>query len=222
MRPLAFTFHGLGEPHSGVAADERPYWLPLPRFAGIMERIAASGRADSVIVTFDDGNKSDLAGAELLARHGLRGYSFVLAGRLGQEHYLGRGDLAQLAGAGLTVGLHGRHHVDWRRLDDAALADETIGARAELADALGAPVDEVAVPFGAYDGRVMRHLRAAGFAHVHTSDRGFYDPAARIWNRNTLRSDTPDTEIAALLEGRMALARRLRGGARRWLRRTWR
>jgi len=119
----------------------------------------------------------------------------------------------------MTIGLHGRDHLDWRTLDDAQLDAETSGARRELADLLGAPVDEVAIPFGAYDRRVIARLRRQGFARILTSDRGAFRPHERIWARNTVRRDTAGEEPAHVLESDGSALTRLRRMGSRTVRR---
>lgn len=216
---IALNFHGIGTPPAGIDADERPYWLPVARFEQIVARVALDPRPARFVFTFDDGNASDLEAAEVLQRHGLKGRFFVLAGRLSKPGYLSPADLRALAARGMTVGLHGRHHVDWRSLDDAGLADETGAARAEIAEAVGQPVDEVAIPFGAYNLRVIEHLAGQGFRRILTSDSGPFDPHALIWNRNSLRSDMSAEAIDAIFQARAPLAGRLRQALSRIVRR---
>ena len=218
-RRIALNFHGLGAPHAGVEPGERPFWLTAGEFEGIVERVAARPDRERFLFTFDDGNASDLIAVEVLARHGFSGRFYVLTGRLGEAHYLATDDLRRLRGAGMTIGLHGRDHLDWRTLDDAQLDAETSGARRELADLLGAPVDEVAIPFGAYDRRVIARLRRQGFARILTSDRGAFRPHERIWARNTVRRDTAGEEPAHVLESDGSALTRLRRMGSRTVRR---
>ncbi|NVE95137.1 polysaccharide deacetylase family protein [Altererythrobacter lutimaris] len=208
---IVLNLHGLGDPHSGVDDDERPYWLGVEHFTKLVDRITSRSDRTQFSFTFDDGNKSDLIGASVLAERGFSARFFVLAGRLSQPKYLSREDLIALKDMGMTIGLHGRDHVDWRKLDDKALEDETVTARAEIEDALGQAVDEVAIPFGAYDRRVMNWLKDRRFTRIHTSDGGpLRDRAAKIWPRNTLRADMKEERLDVLLSGRWTLAQRAR------------
>lgn len=209
---VALNFHGLGTPHAGVDADERPFWLSFDAFEQILDRMDADPAPHRFLVTFDDGNHSDLEAAERLRRRGRDGRFYVLAGRIGQPGYLSADELKSLTTSGAVVGLHGRCHVDWRALDDRQLTDETVAAREEISAATGRPVDEVAIPFGAYDSRIFAWLEHQGFRHIVTSDRGTFDPSSRVWNRNTIMAEMDAAAIDAILAparhplGRMMMA----------------
>lgn len=214
------NFHGIGEPHACVDEEERPYWVSEARFHEILALADRHRRAQQIVFTFDDGNRSDLAiAAPALAASGRTGAFYVLAGRFDDPRYLSREDCRELASMGMEVGLHGRRHVDWRRLDEAALADEVDAARSEIAAAAGVPVMGVGIPFGSYDKRVMHYLTARGFAQIRTSDGGAAHSGRQVQNRTSIRSDMPMAQIAALLDGHEPVMRRLRRAASTALRR---
>lgn len=220
MRVIALNFHGIGVPHAGVPAEERPYWFSHTAFAELIDRIWRNHDPARFAFTFDDGNASDLAAAELLARRGVKARFFLLTGRMGHAHYCSADDARELLRMGMVVGLHGRDHLDWRKLDDAQLRAETLGAREELADAIGQAVEEVAIPFGRYNRRVLRWLSRQGFTHIHTSDPGAIGGLhAHIWNRNTLRSDMGGDQLEQILAGRWPPHLHLRNAVSRLARR---
>jgi peptidoglycan/xylan/chitin deacetylase (PgdA/CDA1 family) len=161
-RELILNFHGLGMPHSGVGADEEPFWLSRRTFVAMIDRIAFMGEdaGAPTSITFDDGNASDatIALPELVKR-GLTATFFVCADRIGLPHYLDRSAIDDLLQAGMAIGSHGMRHRDWRKLDDGALDEEISGARARLADVCGKPVQMASIPFGSYDRRVLARLR---------------------------------------------------------------
>ena len=103
---------------------------------------------------------------------------------------------------GHRIGTHGYGHVDWRRLDADGAVREFDEARACLADAVGRPVDEAAVPFGRYDRRVLRALRARGFAAVYTSDRGLVRGAPWIPTSQLRAGRHGPGAVRAILAGR--------------------
>ena len=214
----ALTFHGLGAPPRALDPGEQRVWLEPERFEAILDRLA--GRED-VLVTFDDGNRSDVEIAlPALARRGLRGVFFPTAQGLEQPGFLGPGELRELVKAGMTVGSHGLAHRPWRGLASAALQEELVVARERLEEAAGARVERAACPFGAYDRRSLAALREAGYARVYTSDGGPADPAAWLQPRTTVRAGDDPDEVARLWRereaGPRALLRRAKLALKRW------
>ena len=61
MRELILLFHGLGEPHSLVDAEERRYWWSLSSFTRMLDQVQELSRnaKTKILITFDDGNASD-------------------------------------------------------------------------------------------------------------------------------------------------------------------
>jgi peptidoglycan/xylan/chitin deacetylase (PgdA/CDA1 family) len=186
-RELILTFHGLGErTPEGATEAERKVWVPVEWFEAIVRALPDQG----VTLAFDDGNASD---AELalgvLTRLGRRARFFVLAERVGTPGYLTAGQLDDLYAAGMSIGSHGLAHRDWRALSDGELETELVGSRRALADLLGVEVDEAACPFGSYDRRVLRGLRAAGYRRVYNSDGGSARVGSWIAPRNTVHRE---------------------------------
>lgn len=176
MRELILTFHGLGDPPAAIAESERMVWVPVAWFESLLDAMPARG----VELAFDDGNASDTRHAlpALLERKRSARF-FPLVGRIDEEGYLNRQDIAQLASAGMKVGSHGIHHRDWRTLADDKLQNEVTSSRRALGEIVGTEVVEAACPFGSYDRRVLRALRAAGYRRVFNSDGG--SASAHSW-----------------------------------------
>lgn len=83
--PLVINFHGIGTP-VGVPEDEEPFWCPSGEWSGFADALAEADTLPGVelVVTFDDGNLSDISEAmPELRKRGLRATFFVCAGRLG-------------------------------------------------------------------------------------------------------------------------------------------
>ncbi len=219
-RTIILNFHGIGRPRRELEPGEAPFWIGVDVFRRVLDLVAerrAPPETADIRITLDDGNASDteIAAPELAAR-GLRATVFPLSDRLGAAGALSAGDLRALVGAGHRVGSHGAAHRDWRGLDAAGLHAELVEARAAIAEAAGAAVDEAAVPFGRYDRRVLAALRAAGYRAVYTSDGGPApagdgpDGLAWLRPRTSLRADQGVAAVAAVLAGGEPVARRIR------------
>ena len=204
QRELILNFHGIGVPHRGVDPEERKVWMSRENFTTWLDHINTSRKVQPtpISITFDDGNASDVKIAlPELCKRSLTATFFLCAGRLQSEEYLDRAAVRELLDAGMEVGSHGMHHRDWRTLDARALEEEIGTARRMLEDTCGRGIAAVATPFGSYNRRVLKQLRAEGFARVYTSDRGLARQHAWLKPRNTLGASSTQDDLARLLVG---------------------
>jgi peptidoglycan/xylan/chitin deacetylase (PgdA/CDA1 family) len=211
---IGLIFHGIGSPGRPLEQGEAVYWVSIAQFEKVLTRIAALPDPTEVQITFDDGNLSDFEIAmPRLQALGLTAQVFVLSGRLGQNGSLGPGHLRSMHAAGFAIGSHGIAHRNWARISATELQEELVRSKADLSEIVGVPVTSAAIPFGSYNARVLSALRRAGYQTAWTSDRGHFDPQAFLRPRTSIRSDTTDAEIAAVLKGQMPLGARLRRAA---------
>ena len=214
MRRVILNLHGLGTPGPDIPEDEKPYWIAPALLETAVERADALKQQVEVLFTFDDGNLSDLEiGAPILTNAGHSATFFVLSGRIGTPDYLSGADIRALGAMGHRIGSHGADHVDWTGLDQAGFTRELVDARHQIEKETGHPVTEAAIPFGRYNARVLKALRAAGFVQVYSSDGGAI--GARSWPvpRTSMTCDMSASQIDDILLGREPLKRTLR----RWL-----
>ena len=209
---INLCFHGIGAPERELEADEDQFWIEPERFDALLD---AAGELEDVLLTFDDGNRSDVAVAlPVLLERGLTASFFVIAGRLGEPGSLSAEEVGALAAAGMTIGTHGMRHRPWRSLDAAGYGEELDESRTILEAAASAPIDEAACPFGAYDRRTLRALRQRGYERVYTVDRRPAAPKDWLQPRYVIRrNDTPDTLRAF---GRDSFPLALKTAAKRW------
>jgi peptidoglycan/xylan/chitin deacetylase (PgdA/CDA1 family) len=217
-RAINLTFHGVGEPQRRLDPGEANVWVSHERFLSILDSV--KDRAD-VRITFDDGNASDVTHAlPALRERGLKATFFVVAGRLGAPLFLDAAAVKELADAGMAIGSHGMRHRAWRGLDDGALREELVDAKAILEGVVGRPVTQAACPFGSYDRRVLRRLRGSGYDHVYTSDRGTTRSREFLQARNSIgpHDEPAVVERIERLEAPpfRALPRRAKLAVKRW------
>lgn len=181
---INLTFHGIGRPERPLEPGESDVWVSRDQFLALLDDVA--DRPD-VRITFDDGNSGDVEHAlPALRERGLKATFFVVAGRLGTPQFLDAAGVRELAAAGMSIGCHGMHHRPWRGLNDAALREELVDAKAILERVVERPVTQAACPFGSYDRRVLRTLRGSGYRHVYTSDRGTARSSGFLQPRNSV------------------------------------
>jgi peptidoglycan/xylan/chitin deacetylase (PgdA/CDA1 family) len=144
---------------------------------------------------------------------------FVLAGRLGGPYHLGGDDLQSLVRAGMTIGSHGLHHRDWRRIGDGELTRELVESRQILERVTGQRVTRASVPFGSYDRHVLARLRRdGGYDRVFTSDGGAARPDAWLQARTSVTAGDSAATLASPAHVARAVAahRAVKRVVKRW------
>lgn len=204
----------------------------------------AQGRPDrdrTFAVSFDDGLRSILPAADVLARFGFTATVFLVTERMDSDNawpgqprgitrwpVLSWSDAITLQSAGFRFGAHTRTHPRLDRLDDAALSDELRGSRQAIEECLGQPCRLLAYPYGLATPRV-RNAASRDFAAAFGTglDRAScdHDPFAlpRI-DAFELRSTRAVSALIRGLEGpRFRVRRAMRSTRRaawRWLDRS--
>jgi len=174
---IHICFHGIGHCRAEREPGEAGYWMAEDEFLRTADALAET---PGVVLSFDDGNRSDVDIAlPALRERGLRATFFPVAGRLDDPASLNAGDLAALREAGMGIGSHGWDHVSWRGLTAAGARRELVEAKIALEEASGGLITQAALPLGRYDRRLLHRLRRAGYAAVYTSDR--YRSGERSW-----------------------------------------
>jgi peptidoglycan/xylan/chitin deacetylase (PgdA/CDA1 family) len=200
---LLLNFHGIGRPHKEITEAELSFWLTTEKFISWTENSnsASSEFALTIVPTFDDGNSSDLEiVAPALAKYGTRGLFFPCVGRIGRKHYLDKSDIRALAKMGHEIGTHGVNHVPWTSLDPKALHREINYSRQCLENILGVKVDSVAIPFGAYNRRVLSALQKAAFSRIYTTDKAIVRGSPMMINRYSIRRDDDPEDLGKIIK----------------------
>jgi peptidoglycan/xylan/chitin deacetylase (PgdA/CDA1 family) len=122
-------------------------------------------------ITFDDGEQSQYRNAlPLLAEYGIKATYFVTPGLIGTAaKFLGWNELRALQAGGHSIQSHGWSHKFLTSCSDAELAHELHASKQSLEDMLGNAVEEISVPGGRWDGRVIAACAAAGYRRVYVS-----------------------------------------------------
>jgi peptidoglycan/xylan/chitin deacetylase (PgdA/CDA1 family) len=152
--------------------------------------IAGSAPPDprAVLITFDDGYEDNLIfAAPALQAARAPALLFVATGFIdrqsrdlwphgdaaGAGRFLTAAQVAEIGGAGVTIGSHTVTHPRMTTLsDDATLRDELAASRATLERLAGRPVTTFAYPEGDLDDRVADLVRAAGYTMAFTTETG--------------------------------------------------
>lgn len=157
-------------------AVEKFYDISFSQFKEQMKLVSersAGPDASRIYITFDDGTDDHAAAGELLQELGLSGVFFVITGRLGQNGYLRREQVVQLARQGHLIGSHGISHRHFTRLGSSELEKELTGSKSFLEDLTGTMVDWIAPPGGVYNQTVLNRALNLGYRVFRTMDWGY-------------------------------------------------
>jgi peptidoglycan/xylan/chitin deacetylase (PgdA/CDA1 family) len=137
----------------------------------------------AVVLTFDDGWENQYHHAfPILRRFGMTATFFVFTTPIGKDGKLMTWDqLRELQAAGMTIGSHTRTHP---MLPDyhAALHNEIVMSRADIAQHLGRAPDFFAYPFGAWDSASAAWARTAGFRAARAYRGGAWNSASDLYH----------------------------------------
>jgi len=155
-------------------------------------------------ITFDDGERSQyINAAPLLAEHGISATYFVTPGLIGTAaKFLGWDELKALQNSGHAVQSHGWSHKFLTFCSDAELAHELLASRQWLEDKLGDLVEEISVPGGRWDRRVIKACADAGYRRVYVSDPWVAENLSgiQVIGRFMVRRSTTAAELHKMIQ----------------------
>ena len=128
-----------------------------------------------VLITFDDGYRDTFTqAAPVLAQLGLQATAYVISGRIssGDASFLTWDQLRRLENRGVEIGSHTDSHRALTSLSDSQALAELVRSRQTLERRLGHRVPWLAYPIGAYDSRIERLARRAGYLLAVTTQEG--------------------------------------------------
>lgn len=173
-------YHGIGCPASH---GEENYTIPVDNFISQLDIIrqhpvltynqfvaGEAAPAGSVVITFDDGERSVITTAlPLMRERGLTGAVFMTTGWIGQSGYLTVDDLKLLKEAGWTIGTHGVTHRLLSDLPAEEIRLELEESRRVLADIIQEEPQHLALPGGRGNRSVTVAAQALGYCSIGTS-----------------------------------------------------
>lgn len=172
-----------------------------------------------VVMTFDDGHRSNLRAAEILSRAGARATFFLTRDFCRHNPaFLRDGEIRALASL-CSVGGHGVTHAPLSRLDAARARAELAESKAWLEDVTGSPVTTMSAPGGFVNRAVLRQALDLGYTLVGNSVEWWNEPptvnAERLVNRVAVWQGMPLGLFTRIVQhdARYLRQRRLRAGA---------
>ena len=155
-------------------------------------------------ITFDDGEQSQLKNAlPALEEHGISATYFVNPGLAGAEaKFLTWEQLKAVRASGHVVQSHGLSHKFLTFLNDQELEHELVRSKEILEQKLGFLVEEISVPGGRWDRRVIEACAHAGYKRVYLSDPWISTEmyGVKLMGRFMVRRSTTLPELKKIVE----------------------
>jgi peptidoglycan/xylan/chitin deacetylase (PgdA/CDA1 family) len=150
-------------------------------------------------LTFDDGYKSDLRSAEILARHNMKGLFFISSANIGLPEYMDAAEIRTLVDMGMAIGSHAHFH---EHLTPTSATSQASTSRDILSQVIGKPVDDFAFPGGVCTAETIKLVHQAGYKRVHTlvwGVNGDSDVRSGVLRRNCLVQNMTDDQFMQLI-----------------------
>lgn len=129
MNYPCIMYHEIAYPY------RHPFYVHPDAFKEQMEWLLSNGyksidlrkgdQSGDVLITFDDGHKSNLEAARYLYKKGLVAVFYVVKNfSLFDEEYLNEEDIKEIAELGHIIGVHGMNHLWWTKKSKNQLVEE--------------------------------------------------------------------------------------------------
>lgn len=140
-------------------------WLSRWRRVARLDETLSGASSRLVAITFDDGYRDNLTVAlPLLEKFSLPMTLFVAAAFVGQEGYLSKEELREIARHPLvSIGAHGLSHRDFTRLSKDEARFELVESRRLLESIIGASLDFMAWPYGECNAELEELSKQCGY-----------------------------------------------------------
>lgn len=201
--------------HEVMPESSYSYCVPLRQFKdqlGILGHGPEAG--PRALVTFDDGELSQMEiAAPLLLDFGIKATYFITPGLIGTARkFLGWEQLRQLLAAGHSVQSHGWSHKFLTGCDDHDLKHELRMSRQTLEDRLGDKVEDISIPGGRWDARVLRACADAGYRRVYVSEPWIATEmfGVKVLGRFMVRNTTSLPQFERIVRGDKAMLRKMK------------
>lgn len=186
---------------------------------GLEQRLAQRDVPERyVVLTFDDGHRSNLHAAEILCRAGAQATFFLTRDFCRQRpDFLRDSEIRELASL-CSVGSHGVTHAPLSRISNERVRAELAESKAWLEAVLGAAITTFSAPGGFINQNVLRQAIRLGYTLAGNSVDWWNAPAtvasSRMVNRVAIRQGMPLSVFKRVVQqdSTFLLQRRLRAG----------
>ena len=181
--------------------------LTKNQFENFCKKLKAIDNYDkNFLITFDDGNKSDIEAAEIARFYGLKTAHFIITSNIGKNGFLSEDDILDLSISGALIGTHTHNHVPLLDDERNLWRDEVYKSCRILGDLLGSDVKGLSVPYGLYTMSALSHVKALDLK-IYTSDPYHVGKTRNVIDRLGVNSSNVGSEISDLISSHYSYKR---------------
>lgn len=157
-----------------------------------------------VLITFDDGHKTNFRAAQLLRERGLTATFYVLKDEsLGDPDYLNAEQISEISKMGHVIGIHGLNHDWWTKHPIDKLIQEMREVSSWIEDITGKKVVSASAPGGKVTAEIAGQIRAElpGIKYIRSSVPGYNgDHQDELLRSTAILSNTTVKEFERILK----------------------
>lgn len=129
---------------------------------------------DTVVITFDDGYKDNLAGVKILREYGFPATIFIVGDYIGKQKYLNEEEIRWIINnTKVSVGSHTMTHPYLPDSGGEDLPAEIRGSKKFLGEKFGREIHTMAYPIGGFDRRVLKEVEDSGYLCACSTNCGY-------------------------------------------------
>ncbi len=144
------------------------------------------------MITFDDGHISNLKAAHLMTDLGLTAYFYLIRDfSLSRSDYLSENDIKEISSLGHKIGVHGKSHDHWARMEEKRLVSDLKETKDWIEQLTGQPVITCSAPGGVIDERTIDIIKREipELKYIRTSRYGINHGCDTILNSIGVHED---------------------------------
>jgi peptidoglycan/xylan/chitin deacetylase (PgdA/CDA1 family) len=169
--------------------------IPLDHLVGMVH----SGQAvpaNTVAITFDDGNEDNYTGAfPVLQGQQFPATFFVSSDLVNTPGYVSTAQMQEMIDGGIEIGSHTRRHSYLPGLSPDQQKDEIFESKRRLEEILGVEVAYFAYPSGGFTGGIKQMVKDAGYKGACTTNRGRDKFNRDVYELNRIRLSDKDDRL---------------------------
>ena len=187
---VSLVLHRLVKQHTEKFEDIR-----LDDFEFLLTKICEhqlkGSKGSRVLITFDDGHKSDIELAlPAIQKFQLNAQFYIVPAWIGKPGFCSWNDIRDLSAAGMKIGSHSMTHPRLTQISKAGLQREILDSKKMISDKLGKDIETFAIPYGDKNKKVIAYILESGYQYCCISDHGTHQTGDRIIPRNSINART--------------------------------